>query len=319
MLGFSHRNMRGRQGKCGFSGCTSDPVIPHCLHWQRLSLSLSQHSVFLGRSCLVMSTLVPCTRGISPSSAVTQWMTSPASVSPAVMNDDQHKDVKIIPQFPNLFNPLFYMPLGSLPSLGASSSSFRRVLSFPSESCWTVEPLSRFLVGNAVWFSRGTQPTDCWVLAGQILFQLSGWTLLDLLETLLWSESQEETTVFPRAFWMCCSIPGNRRRRRKWSIKFPLLWKAETSVGACEWGWKWYLPARSWHLICSDPVQNNSCFLPWKTTGRNLWVRICPRHWKAAKCSLSARLCAWTHARGASAQAPNEVHPLKSQLSNGCF
>lgn len=89
-------------------------------------------------------------------------MTSPASVSPAVMNDDQHKGIKIIPYLPNLFNPLLCISLGFLPSLGGSSSSFRRILSFSSENCWTVEPLCSCLVAEDVWFSRGTQPTTEW-------------------------------------------------------------------------------------------------------------------------------------------------------------
>lgn len=36
------------------------------------------------------------------------------------------QSIKIMQQFPNLFNPLLCVPLGSLPSLGATSSPFRR-------------------------------------------------------------------------------------------------------------------------------------------------------------------------------------------------
>lgn len=96
-------------------------------------------------------------------------MTSSASVSPAVMNDDQHKGIKIIPRFPNLFNLLLCIPVGSLPSLGASSSAFRRILSFSSESCLIVEPLCSYLVAYGVWFSRGTQPTTEWVVSVSLI------------------------------------------------------------------------------------------------------------------------------------------------------
>lgn len=38
----------------------------------------------------------------------------------------KNKGIKIMLQFPNLFNPLLCVPLGSLPSLGATSPPFRR-------------------------------------------------------------------------------------------------------------------------------------------------------------------------------------------------
>lgn len=153
------RDMRGRQGKLWILRMHIRPFYPTlCLHWQRFSLSCPITLCLLGSAVLWRAHWYL----VHVESALIQWMTSPASVSPAGMNDDQHKGIKIIPQFLNLFNPLLCIPLGSLPSLGASSSSFRRILSFSSESCWTVEPLCSCLVADEVWFSRGTQPTTEW-------------------------------------------------------------------------------------------------------------------------------------------------------------
>lgn len=314
MLGFSHSwlspgTWEGGKGKCGFSGCTSDPFIPHFVCIGRCFPSLCPTILCFGEVLSCDEHTGTLCMWIQPqlcSDSVNDFTCLSFSSCNEWWPTQGHKNN---PTVPKSFYPTFVCTPGLSTQLGSQQLILQEDFELLQ---WKLLDSGAFvqLPGGRCCLVLQRNPTHNWVV----------WLWLpDLLETLLWSESQEETTAFPRAFWICCSIPGNRRRRRKWSIKFPLLWKAETSVGAREWGWKWYLPARSWHLLCSDPLQNNSCFLPWKITWRNLWVRICPRHWKAANSSVLARLCGWTYAHGVSARALNEVHPTKSQLSNGLF
>lgn len=177
MLGFSHSwlspgTWEGGKGKCEFSGCTSDHFIPHFVRMAKVFFCLCPTTLcFWGSAVLWWAHLYMWNQSQLCSDSVNDFTCLSFSICNKCWPTQGHKNNPTVSKF---FNPLLCIPLGSL----ASSSSFRRILSFSSESWWTVEPLCSCLVAHGVWFSRGTQPT------------MSGWALSpDLLETLLWSES----------------------------------------------------------------------------------------------------------------------------------